>query len=340
MTIACEPAVQSVALLMPMYNEAQDIDDTLASIAAQSYAHEAMYLIVVDGGSTDDSRERVEAWFAAGDIRGEVVTNLMRSIPTSLNAGLRRAKPEDIIVRLDAHTTYEPGYVSAIVAALDGLPPSVACVGGAQTPRQESRFDQALVVALYQNPMGLGGAPFRHSSEPRPVASVYLGAWRPGELQAAGGYDADWKANEDAELAARLRARGRESYFIPIASEYRVKRGPLEAVRQWGRYGFWRARTLRRHPREVRARHLVPPVVLASCMVLLATPFRGVVAALFVAYAAAVFARRRRGEAFAVTLASCVFFPACQVAWTCGLFVGLARPRRGLAAPIVAAENA
>jgi glycosyltransferase involved in cell wall biosynthesis len=317
----------TVSLVMPMYNEAANIDDVLASLSAQTFPHSAMRLIVIDGHSADGGRERVEAWLAGGDIRGEALLNPQRTIPTSLNIGIKRVPAGDFIIRLDAHTIYEPGYVSAIMTAFSKLPETVGCVGGSTVPEPETTFSRALVVALYNNPLGLGGAEFRRKSEPRPARSVYLGAWRPGVLQRAGGYDERWEANEDGELAARLRARGWELYLLPLQAAYRVKRTPAAVVRLWGHYGFWRAQTLRRHPGEWQIRHFVPPVALALGLALLATPFRAVDAVLFVLYAAAIFAKRAPGESFAVTLASCVFSPACQVAWSIGLLRGLLRPR-------------
>lgn len=316
--------MQGVSLIIPMYNEASDIIDVLESIRAQEYPHEAMQLIVVDGGSTDGSAKIVRSWIEKSDIPGEIVVNPRRTIPTSLNVGLAYARPENIVVRLDAHTTYDRRYVTMLVAGFAEAPPTVGCIGGSVSPDVDRRrFDHSLVAALYTNPMGLGGATYRFATTPCVVGSVYLGAWRPGLLQAAGGFDERWEANEDSELAIRLRRMGYDSYWIPVASAYRVKRGPLAAVRQWGRYGYWRAQTLRRHPREWRLRHLIPPVALFASAVLLATPLRVLPAAFFFAYAIAVFAKRARGEPLAVAAAACLFFPACQLAWTLGLLRGL-----------------
>jgi glycosyltransferase involved in cell wall biosynthesis len=326
MSAVATPA--GVSLVMAMYNEAGDIGDVLTSLSNQRYPHEAMHLIVVDGGSTDGSLEIVRAWLARGDVGGEIVHNPQRTIPTSLNAGIARCRVGDIVIRLDAHTLYDADYVGAIARAFEEAPADVACVGGTMSPDAETRFSRRLVCALYTNPMGLGGADFRRNGAVRVVGNVYLGAWRSGIVPAVGGFDTGWEANEDGELAARLRRNGYRTLLIPVRSAYRVKRGPLAVVKQWGRYGYWRAQTLRRYPAEWRLRHLVPPVGLVFALLLLATPLRGLVGLLYAAYAAAVFAKRAPGEPLAVTLASCVFFPACQLTWTAGLLRGLATPMR------------
>lgn len=316
-----------VTLVMPMYNEAADIATVLASIAAQRYPHDALWLVVVDGGSTDGCDAVVAAWLAANDIAGTVVNNPRRRIPTSLNLGLNHARSGDYVVRLDAHTTYDPDYVTTIVRTFEESPARVACVGGAVRPAPAARFSQALVGALHTNPMGLGGAGFRRSGPAtHPVRSVYLGAWRPGVVAEVGGFEERWDANEDSELAARLRKNGYETWAIPVRSAYHVKDGPLASLKKWTRYGYWRAQTLRRYPAELRLRHLVPPCALLASALLLATPFRVFVAALYAVYAFGIFSRRADGERLAVTAASCVFFPATQVAWTLGLVRGLVRP--------------
>ncbi len=317
----------TVSLVMPMYNEAGDIGDVLASLDAQSYDHSALHLIVVDGGSVDGSVDLVTSWLSRGDIAGEIAVNSRRTIPTSLNVGIARARPEDIIIRLDAHTIYEPDYIASIIGAFAMLPATVGCVGGATLPQPETSFWRALVVALYSNPLGLGGAEYRKLSAPRLTRNVYLGAWRPDVLQCLGGYDERWEANEDGELAARLRSQGWDMYLLPLQAAYRVKRTPLDVIRLWGRYGFWRAQTIRRHPGELRPRHLIPPVAFGIALVLMMTPFRAVVGVLYAMYCVAIFARRSAHESPAVTMASCVFFPIAQGAWSLGLLRGLLDPR-------------
>ena len=321
-------ALRTVTLIMPVYNEASDLGDTLRSLSAQRYPHDALTLIVVDGGSTDGSTDIVREFLATGDIAGTLLQNSRRTIPTSLNVGISVARASDIIVRLDGHSTYEPEYVAKIVAAFATLPHSVGCVGGPQIPRRETVFGRALVSALYTNPMGLGGGEFRRVSEPRAARSVYLGAWREGVLQAVGGFDEAWEANEDNELAARLRHAGFTTYLIGARSEYRINRGPAVAVKQWGRYGYWRAQTLLRHPGEARLRHFVPPLALVGALIVLATPLRPMLAAMYALYCAAIAMKRASGEAWGVTIASCVFFPAAQAAWSFGMLCGLLR-RRG-----------
>jgi succinoglycan biosynthesis protein ExoA len=315
---------------MPVRNEAASLPDVLESLRAQTFDHRRLFLIAADGESTDGSSEILRNWLASCDIAGAVVTNFKHTIPGGLNAALAKADPASYVVRLDSHTIYAPDYLSAIMEAYQTAPADIGCIGGPQTPDAPRNAGEAVVTSLFCNPMGLGGADFRTATTPRVVDGVYLGAWRPGIVQAAGGFDEHWQANEDSELMLRLRARGWKTLWVPLKCRYRIKRGPMETVTQWMRYGYWRAQTLVRYPRAVRLRHILPPAALVLGLALAFTPLRPLLVLGFAAYAAAVLLCRPRDDPFWVALAGCVFFPACQVAYAGGLIVGCLRGFAGL----------
>lgn len=319
-------APKRICLTIPIYNEAENLPDVLRSIERQTIDRDRLYVIAVDGASSDGSAQIVARWLAAADIAGEVLLNPRRAIAASLNLAFARCTSADLIVRLDSHTVYGENYVRDIVRAFDTAPADVACVGGPQIPEPARDFERAVVAALLTNPVGLGGADFRRAREPKYVDSAYLGAWRPGVMQAIGGFDEAWSANEDSELNARLRERGMRTWWWPLESRYRVNRTAAQTIRQWGRYGFWRAKTSLMHPGHLRLRHCVPTLALLSAIVMSTRPeLRIALAICYGAYAIAVLRNRARNERFAVSLACCVFFPAAQIAYALGFFIGITR---------------
>jgi succinoglycan biosynthesis protein ExoA len=322
MATSCGAAADGVTLIMPVRNEAASLPDVLASLQAQTFDHRRLFFVAADGESTDGSAALIRSWLASSDIAGVVVTNYKHTIPGGLNTALAHADPASYIVRLDSHTLYAPGYLAAIMAAYPDAPADVGCLGGAQIPAEPRSAGEAVVVSLFCNPMGLGGADFRTATTPRIVDGVYLGAWRPGIVQAVGGFDERWRANEDSELMLRLRTQGWKTLWIPLECRYRIKRGPVETVTQWMRYGYWRAQTLVRYPQAVRLRHIVPPLALVAAVVLAFTPFRALLALGFAAYSVAVLAKRPRRDPLWIALAGCIFFPACQMAYAGGLIAG------------------
>jgi len=312
-----------ICLVMCFRNEAENLPAVLASLAAQTVEHRRLHLIAVDDGSTDGGAELIEGWFGSGDISGEVIRANFASIPYALNRGLSRVGAEDFVVRLDAHTVYEPRYVEIFMDAFDELGPGVWCVGTSDEPLPPAEFGKALHAALFTNRLGLGSADFRTAGRARPVAHVYLGAWRPGVLQRLGGYDVRWPANEDCELSARIQEAGGIVARVNASALKIITRGPLAALRQWSRYGFWRAQTLKHHPNAIRFRHLAPPVALVIALALLVSPVRLLLLPAYALYAFAIVRYRSRNEAPLVTLATLVYFPLFHCGYALGILIGL-----------------
>ena len=315
-----------VVLVMPVRNEAHDIEDVLASLEAQSLPHDRLYFLAVDGESQDETKALLQGWFASSTIRGEVLTNPRRTIPTSLNLGIAHASIEDIIVRLDGHTIYGPDYLKELVEALESAPEDVACSGGPQRPIADDAFSHRVVATLYSNRFGLGGSEHRISTASRFVSQVYLGVWRPGILQKLGGFDERWRANEDSEICARMLEAGYRILWLPVQSHYRINRGMWRTIVQWGGYGYWRAQTLRRHPSIARPRHYIAPIGVIIAVLLLCTPLRIALPFFYFIYILLVWLKRDTAEAFEVTAMSFLFLPACQVAWACGVIRGTCSP--------------
>ena len=324
-----------VACIMPFLNEGAHLPGVLATLDAQTLDPALVYLIAVDNGSTDDGRGYLEGWLRDRPGRGVVVDAAVRSIPHALNVGLRAVGADDVVVRLDAHTLYDARYLETIVEAFDGLEDDVWCVGGAPTPAPADGWLRRLGEALYSNPMGLGPADFRQDGGIRRVSTVYLGAWRPGVLTRLGGFDERWAANEDCELTERIRASGGAIARVPVRCGRIPTRGPAATVKQWSRYGFWRAQTFKRYPDAIRPRH---PVALAVAVGLLASPWRILLVPLYALYAIATVALRRKGEPATITAGSLLFFPLVHVGYALGLIVGALRTptsiRRGTLRPV------
>ncbi len=88
-----------VSLVMPTFNSAQFIRETLHSLIDQTYSN--FELIVVDGGSTDDTLKIVESYLGDDDLKVIALSREEGTIPKSLNRGISEAKGE-FIARMDA----------------------------------------------------------------------------------------------------------------------------------------------------------------------------------------------------------------------------------------------
>ena len=79
--------------------------------------------------------------------------------------------------------------------------------------------------------------------------------------------------NEDSELAARYRAAGGRIVGLPeLAARYIPRDSIRGLARQYARYGFYRAKTARRHPDSMRRSLWLPPAMVVTAAAALAAP--------------------------------------------------------------------
>jgi glycosyltransferase involved in cell wall biosynthesis len=260
-----------LTVAIPCRNEERHIAGCLASIQAQDYPPERVEILIADGRSTDATLA-ILAQLRQVDPRIRVVDNPERLQSAGLNRLIREARGE-IVVRMDAHCDYDPGYLRACVSVLRRTQADI--VGGAQRVRARTLFQKALRVAL-DSPLGVGGAAYRSADREGFVDTVFLGAFRREVFERVGLYDPRAVTNEDAELNQRLLAAGGKIYLSKeIVVHYEPRASYRELFRQYFRYGSGRARTLLKHRRLPSLRPVLPfAAVSGGALLALAAPFQ------------------------------------------------------------------
>jgi succinoglycan biosynthesis protein ExoA len=315
----------AVSVLVPVFNEASHIETTLAMICGQ-HVSGGLEILVIDGGSTDGSREIVEK-VSATDPRIRVLDNPRRQIPMALNIGLRAARGT-YIARMDAHTRYPVGYLAAGLARLEAG--DVEWVSGQPLASGDGRWSKRVAVALNTS-MGIGGAAFRRLGPEKDVDSGFTGILRRTTLESLHGWDEGWLVNEDGELAARVRAAGGRIVCLPAMAAAYIPRDSLPSLaRQYWRYGMYRAKTCRRHPTSMRRSHALPPVlVLLAALTVLPGPWhwlpRAVVAVWIAALVMVAGRELSRGRHLVDSALLPVIFAVMHLSWGGGFLVGCAR---------------
>jgi succinoglycan biosynthesis protein ExoA len=309
-----------VCVVIPMLDERRSIEACLDSFAAQTYPLDRLEVVVVDGGSTDGSRQYV-------DLRAEseswirVVDNPLRKASAAFNAGVAAARG-DVVCLFSAHGVADPDYVRTSVEVL--LDTGASGVGGRYEHRGTDPGSNAIGLAMV-SPFGMA-SPHRFVSGRCEVDTISHPAYRRSALVEIGPFDEGLERNSDYELNWRLRAAGHTLLFDPdIRSIYRPRPSLGALGRQFWAYGRWKARVIERHPRSLRLRHLVAPAAVAGAA--LGSPFlvtrRGrrlasvVGSAYGLAVAAAVArARPRRHDASPIVLGAS--FPVMHGCWGAG----------------------
>jgi hypothetical protein len=127
---------------------------------------------------------------------------------------------------------------------------------------------RAIAVAA-GHPLGAGDARYRIGSQSREVETVPFGAFYRQWYDRVGRFDESLLSNEDYEFNHRLRLAGGRIWFDPsIRSMYFARKSYSALLRQYIRYGFWKARMLGRYPRSLRWRQALPPIFVLMTLIL------------------------------------------------------------------------
>lgn len=252
-----------VSVIIPCRNEANTIASVLEDLAKQKY--EAPYeVIVADGYSDDETWDILRAHEQAGGYpyQLKLLRNSARGIPQALNLLVANAIGE-YIVRIDGHSRIAPDYLKSIVAALrmsgvDVVGPRIKHLPSDQTLKAE------VIAAVLNSSFGNGGTPSRnYLPSAVPVKHAVMSCYRRKVWEKIGGYDEGLISNEDFDFDYRANLAGFKVYAAPIPTFCVISRPNLLALaRQRWRYGLAKAQLLRKFPKSLHIRQLVPILAL------------------------------------------------------------------------------
>jgi len=99
----------SFSIVIPTYNEQDNITNCLDSIFKQNYDKSLVDVVIVDGQSSDKTISKIKEYQQKFS-NISLLENPVRKTPTSLNIGIKQAKGE-IIVILGAHASLDPDFI-------------------------------------------------------------------------------------------------------------------------------------------------------------------------------------------------------------------------------------
>ncbi|MGW3957495.1 glycosyltransferase [Streptomyces sp. NPDC004752] len=217
---------EPVSVLVPAYNEAKCIENTVRSLMASEHPIE---VIVVDDGSTDGTARIVEA-MGLPNVR--VVRQLNAGKPAALNRGLANAR-YDLVVMMDGDTVFEPATVRELVQPF--ADPRVGAVAGnAKVGNRDS-----LIGAWQHIEYVMGFNLDRRMYDLlrcMPTIPGAVGAFRRSALERIGGMSDDTLA-EDTDVTMALH---RDGWRVVYAENARAWTEAPESVQQlWSQRYRW-----------------------------------------------------------------------------------------------------
>jgi succinoglycan biosynthesis protein ExoA len=246
-----------VAVVMPIRNEADHLEEAVRAVLAQDYPGTLEVCLAV--APSADGTETLAERLAAADPRVRTIANPAGDTPAGLNAAIA-ATTGEVVARVDGHAVLPPGYLRRAVELLAAT--GADNVGGIMAAEGVRPFEQAVACAMTSR-YGTGDARFHTGGPPGPVDTVYLGVFRRAALERVGGYDATLRRAQDAELNHRIRASGGVVYFHPdLRVAYRPRSSLRALARQYFLSGRWRRVVVRRHPDSLAWRQAIAPAAL------------------------------------------------------------------------------
>ena len=259
----------TVSVIIPCFNEEKTIHLLLDALLAQTYPHDLLEVVIADGFSTDGTREMISDFTSAhSNLKIRVIDNPRKIIPSGVNLAIKAAIGE-YLVRLDAHSIPRPDYVARCIQAhLEGIAENVGGVWDIQ-PQNDSLIARSIAAAA-AHPLAVGDAKYRYTNKAEYVDTVPFGSFNKSYLEKIGGFDETLLTNEDYELNTRIRQAGGRVWLDPqIRTVYFARRNLKDLMRQYWRYGFWKAEMIRRYPKTLRPRQALPPILVAGLSLLL-----------------------------------------------------------------------
>lgn len=256
-----------LSVICPIYNEEKYIGACIESILSQDYPKDNLEVIFADGMSTDRTRAIV-AEYAAKCPFIRLIDNPKRIVPPALNAAIA-VSSGDIIMRLDAHASYEPNYFSALIAALDKY--GADNVGSVCKTDVLNKTPKALAIReVLSHPLGVGNSTFRTGIDSaKEVDTVPFGCWRRSVFRRFGKYDERLVRNQDIELNKRIKAGGGKIVIIPdtYCTYYARESFSKLAKNNYGN-GKWNILTVyyTHQLKSLSLRHFIPLIFVLSLL--------------------------------------------------------------------------
>lgn len=252
-----------VSIIVPCFNEEKFISRCLDSIIDNGYPINMLEVLVIDGNSTDKTREIVE-YYAKRCTQIKLLVNPKRILAAAWNIGIRNAKGE-IIMALNAHGIYRNSYISSCIGHLNSS--EADYVGGiiVTLPRNNSFIGKAIATVL-SHPFGVGNSHFRIGSKVSIHAdTASFGGYRKGIFEKIGLFNEELRRSQDIEFHLRLKKAGYNILLVPdMICDYYIRSSLKEFCRDWFINGYWVIYPLKYTAVAISWRHLVPLTFVLS----------------------------------------------------------------------------
>jgi len=272
--ISGQPSPLTFSLVVPMRNEAAYVEETLRSLLTQDYPQDKFEIMVVDGCSSDASRDIVISLMQEHpNIR--LLNNQKVRSSAGRNVGIRAARGRFIGV-VDCHSFVRRDLLQIAERLFEEK--GVDCLGRpVELFISGDRYLQRAIGAARTSWLGHNPISPRYRATQGAISPLSVGIlYRREVFDRVGLFNEEMDACEDVEFNSRLEQAGLKTWTDPAMCAYYHPRGSLSALfKQMRRYAYWRFRLLRAQRRAFHLSQAAPALGLGCEAVALAAAAAG-----------------------------------------------------------------
>ena len=252
----------TVSFIIVARNASQHLPQIFSNILAQDYPKDRLEILLIDGRSTDDTRNIMENFAGTHkELNVKVLDNPEKILSCGWNVALAEAKG-DIILRVDAHSSIPSDFISRNVEAILS---GENIVGGARISKTYKGAWPGLLSMAERSKFGSGVADYRTPGPSRYVDTLAHAAYKRSVFKKVGGYDERLVRNQDMEIHYRMKKAGFKFFFDPAIKSFHSPRSTLHGIlKQKYNDGFWTGLIMGIQPRCFSVRHFVPVLFVGA----------------------------------------------------------------------------
>lgn len=260
-----------LTIVVPVRNEESCISQTLEAFAAQDYPEDRYEILVVDGQSTDRTRDIVEEFSVRRPgVNLRLLDNPGRWSSRARNIGVRAARGKLIAV-IDGHVDLPSNQLFTAIERLTEQQQALCLSRPAPLVVPSLDDGMPLWIALArQSWLGHSRVSYiyrMHEGFVDPLSAGF--AYDRRVFNRVGYFDESFDAAEDVEFHHRLKKAGILAYTSPALTIYSYPRATLRGLfQQMTRYGVGRARFVQKHPDASTKETMIPPGIFLYFAVL------------------------------------------------------------------------
>ena len=228
----------SLAIIIPCRNEEKHIGGCLNSLLANDYPRDDLEILVVDGMSTDRTREIVGEYCKEYSFI-RMIDNPWHIKPKALNIGIESTK-SDVVMRIDAHTVYANDYISKLVKGLFRY--NADNIGGVRETYTDGTYMAEVKSVAISHPFSVGNAYWRTGIKGgiQKVDTVFCGCYRRDVFERIGLFNEKLIRTQDREFNSRLIKAGGTIILDPsVTCTYFPKENLTDFVKWTFAGAYW-----------------------------------------------------------------------------------------------------